>query len=116
MKVGMILRRPPYGDINAAEAVRHALGAVSDDLGVSLLLLDGGALLALKGQDEGQTEYTNLGAVLKDCIEMGVEVFADEGFLKGCNIAAADLVEGVKPADSKMISARLRASDKIMIF
>ena len=41
-KIAMILRRAPYGDINAAEAVRHALGAVSDDIEVSLILVDGG--------------------------------------------------------------------------
>ncbi|MDA8086203.1 MAG: DsrE family protein [Nitrospiraceae bacterium] len=116
MKIGLILRRPPYGDINAAEAIRHALGAVSDDLGASLFLIDGGALLALKDQDEAQTECTNLGAALKDCIDMGVEVFADGGFLKGRDIGEADLVEGVRLADLEAISAMVRASGKVMIF
>ena len=76
-KIAMILRRAPYGDINAAEAVRHALGAVSDDIEVSLILVDGGVLLARKGQDDTGTGFTNLETTLKDCTEMGVEVFAD---------------------------------------
>lgn len=116
MKVAMVLRRPPYGDINAAEAVRHAMGAVSDDLSVSLFLLDGGALLALKGQDESQTEYTNLGEALKDCIDMGVEVVANDSLIKERHLGPADLVEGVKLADLKEMSALMRASDKVMIF
>ena len=28
-KIAMILRKAPYGDINAAEAVRHAMGGAS---------------------------------------------------------------------------------------
>lgn len=44
-KIAMILRRSPYGDINAAEAVRHAMGGAADELAVSLVLVDGGVLL-----------------------------------------------------------------------
>jgi len=40
--VAMILKRSPYGDINAAEAVRHALGAVSFEMTVDLILVDAG--------------------------------------------------------------------------
>lgn len=49
-KIAMILRKPPYGDINAAEAVRHALGAVSGDIAVSLILVDGGVTLQEKAR------------------------------------------------------------------
>ncbi len=59
--VAMILKRSPYGDINAAEAVRHALGAVSFEMSVDLILMDGGVLLAKKGQDDAGTGFTNLG-------------------------------------------------------
>ena len=53
--IAMILKRSPYGDINAAEAVRHALGAVTGELNVDLILVDGGVLLAKKGQDDTGT-------------------------------------------------------------
>jgi hypothetical protein len=72
--VAMILKRSPYGDINAAEAVRHALGAVSFEISVNLILVDGGVLLAKKGQDDSGTGFTNLEATLKDCLDMGVVV------------------------------------------
>jgi len=48
--IAMIVRKAPYGDINAAEAVRHALGAAADDIKTSLILLDSGVLLAKKGK------------------------------------------------------------------
>src|SRR5512147_2725144 len=98
-KIAMILRKPPYGDINAAEAVRHALGAVSGDLEVSLILVDGGVLLARKGQDDTGTGFTNLESTLKDCAEMGVDVLADDLSLIEYGLGNSDIVEGVKTAD-----------------
>src|SRR5512147_2382266 len=94
--IAMILKRAPYGDINAAEAVRHALGGVSFEMGVDLILVDGGVLLAKKGQDDTGTGFTNLEGALKDCLEMGVAVYADLASLKAQGVATNDLVENVK--------------------
>ena len=115
-KIAMILRRAPYGDINAAEAVRHALGAVSDDMEVSLVLVDGGVLLARKGQDDTGTGFTNLETTLKDCTEMGVEVFADNLSLIEHGLKEGDVVDGVKLTDEDAIAAILKEAEKTMIF
>lgn len=114
--VAMILRKPPYGDINGAEAVRHALGAVTGDLKVSLVLLDGGVLLAAKGQDDEGTGFTNLESTLKDCIDMGVEVFADHVSLLEQHISEEDLVESVRLIDNSGIASILKEADSTMIF
>ena len=114
--IAMILRKPPYGDISAAEAVRHALGGVSGDLDVQLILVDGGVLVARKEQDDAGTGYTNLGSTLSDCIEMGVEVHADSGSMKEQGLAQTDLVEGTKIAGSDMITGMLKAAKATMIF
>ena len=50
--IAMILKRSPYGDSHAAEAVRHALGTVSFEMNVDLILVDGGVLLARKDQND----------------------------------------------------------------
>ncbi len=115
-KIAMILRKPPYGDINAAEAVRHALGAVSGDMTVSLVLLDGGVQLARKGQDDTGTGFTNLEATLKDCAEMGVEVLADDLSLIEYGIKKEDIVEGVKAASDSDIAQTLKTAETTMIF
>ena len=115
-KVAMILRKPPYGDINAAEAVRHALGAVSGDIAVSLILVDGGVQLARKGQDDTNTGFTNLEATLKDCAEMGVEVFADHLSIIEQGIKTEDIVEGVKTANESDIAALIKQADTTMIY
>lgn len=114
--IAMILRKPPYGDINAAEAVRHALGAVSGDLGVTLILVDGGVLLARKGQDDAGTGFTNLESILKDCAEMGVEILADNLSLIEYGIKDADIVEGVKTADEPDIASKIKQAEATMIF
>jgi predicted peroxiredoxin len=114
--VAMILKRSPYGDINAAEAVRHALGAVSGELSVDLILVDGGVLLAKKGQDDKGTGFTNLEGALKDCVEMGVAVYADSASLKAQGVASNEVVENIKLAGAKEIAGLLKEAKSTMIF
>lgn len=115
-KIAMILRKPPYGDINAAEAVRHALGAASGDSEVSLILIDGGVLIAKKGQDDTGTGFTNLETTLTDCRDMGVGVFADKLSVIRHSLKDEDITEGVGVTDESDIAAILRSADTTMIF
>jgi uncharacterized protein involved in oxidation of intracellular sulfur len=114
--VAVILKRSPYGDINAAEAVRHALGAASFEMSVDLILMDGGVLLAKKGQDDTGTGFTNLEGTLKDCLEMGVSVYADIASLKAQRIGPHDFVESVKLVGGKEIAGLLKEAKATMIF
>ncbi len=114
--IAMILKRSPYGDINAAEAVRHALGAVSSELNVDLILVDGGVLLAKKGQEDTGTGFTNLEGALKDCLDMGVVVYADIASLKSQGVASNDLVENVKLVGAKEIAGLMKEAKSTMIF
>jgi tRNA 2-thiouridine synthesizing protein D len=114
--VAMILKRSPYGDINAAEAVRHALGAVSFEMSVDLILVDGGVLLAKKGQDDAGTGFTNLEGALKDCVDMGVNVYADTASLKAQGVASNEVVENIKLAGAKEIAGLLKEAKSTMIF
>jgi tRNA 2-thiouridine synthesizing protein D len=115
-RIAMILRKPPYGDVNAAEAVRHALGAVSGDITVSLILVDGGVQLARKGQDDTGTGFTNLEVALEDCIEMGAEVYVDHLSIIEQGLRKEDIVEGVKVTNESDIAALLKQADASMIF
>lgn len=115
-KIVIILRKPPYGDINAAEAVRHALGAASEDFSVLLVLVDGGVEIARKGHDEGGTGFTNLAETLKDCGDMGVGIFADELSLIEHGLKKEELVDGVETAGEPEISGMISKADTTMIF
>ena len=115
-KIAMILRMAPYGDINAAEAVRHAMGGVADELTIDLILVDSGVLLAKKGQDDTGTGFTNLEGTLKDCIDMGVEVYADKASVREQHLESADIVDGVKLANAAEIAELMQEAKTTMIF
>ena len=115
-RVVMILRKVPYGDINAAEAVRHAMGGAADELDIDLVLVDGGVLIAKKGQDETGTGFTNLEAVIKDCIDLGVAVYADGQSLKDQHLEPGDITEGVRIADRTGIADIVASGKSTMIF
>lgn len=114
--ISIILRRPPYGTVDASEALRHALGGATDDMEVKLLLIGGGVHAARKGQDASQTEYLNAGEGIQDCIGMGVAVCADETSLKREQVGNDSLVEGVTVSSSAEIAEIIAKTDTTMIF
>ncbi|MBM4141224.1 MAG: hypothetical protein FJ242_07060 [Nitrospira sp.] len=116
-KVTIILQKPPYGKTNAAEAIRHALGGVSDGLDVQLILVNGGVLLAKKGQNDTGRGLTNLEEALKeDCLEMAVGVYADKLSLREQRLELTDLVEGIKVANGIEIAELIKESKATIIF
>ena len=114
--VAMLLKRSPYGHVNAAEVVRHALGAIVNEMSVGLVLVDGGVLLAKKGQDDEGTGLTGLEASLKDCLDMEIPVYVEEGSLTVQGLAAEDLIAGVKRADGEEIARLLKDARTTIIF
>jgi sulfur relay (sulfurtransferase) DsrF/TusC family protein len=114
--MSIILRRPPYGTVDASEALRHALGGVTDDMEVKLLLVNGGVHTARKDQDVSQTEYLNAGEGIQDCIDMGVAVYADAASLKREQVAHDCLIAGVTISSSAEIADIICKTDTTMIF
>jgi predicted peroxiredoxin len=114
--VAVILKRPPYGQIEAAEAVRHALGAVTGGLGVRLLLVDGGVHLARSGQETIAGGPTNLGESLSDCLQMGIAVYADEPSLKEHAVAPTNIIAGVQIVPGSTIAELIGSADATLIF
>jgi predicted peroxiredoxin len=89
---------------------------VSGELSVDLILMDGGVMLAKKGQDDAGTGFTNLEDTLKDCLNMGVAVYADLASLKAQGLASNDLVENVKMVGAKEIAGLVKEAKSTMIF
>ncbi len=112
----IILRRPPYGTVDASEAVRHVLGGITQDVSVKLILVDGGVNAVKKGQDTESTEYLNMESGIIDCLAMGGEVFADQLSLIEQDLKKEDIVEGVEVVDESAIAALLKQADSTMIF
>jgi len=114
--ISIILRKPPYGTIDAFEAIRHTLGAVTEELPVHLILVDGGVHAARKGQDMGTTGYLSAEEGIRDCIDMGAKVLVDARSLEAEGIIAADLVDGVTVANSAEIAGSMKDSGTTIIF
>lgn len=112
-KVTIISRKPPYGFINAAEAVRHALGA-ADDFKASLILIDGGIFLAKKGQDIGNTGFTNLEESLG--LAEDVDIFVDRDSMLSRGLKKEELIDGVKIIGPDEIRNILTQSHSTLIF
>jgi len=114
--VSIILRRPPYGSVDAGEAIRHALGGVTEDISVRLTLVDGGVTNARKGQDVSNTEYSSIESGVRDCIDMGIEVYAERSSVEGFGLNANNIVDGVIILDSHEIARLIRESETTIIF
>lgn len=111
----VILRKPPYGTVNAAEAVRHAGGAGGFDYKATLYLIDSGVYTAKKDQDAGSSGFTGLGESL-ELLSGEMEIYVNTDSLAAYNIKEQDLVEGVKVDSGEILKQSIRDAQSIMIF
>ena len=111
----VILRKPPYGLVNAAEAVRHAGGAKGFEYNSILYLIDSGVLTAKKGQNAGQTSFSGLGENL-ELLSDEMDIFASQDSLLEYGLKRDDLVDGVKIDNGEMLKKALKDAQSIMIF
>ncbi|MBI5741639.1 MAG: DsrE family protein [Nitrospirae bacterium] len=111
----VILRKSPYGTVEAAEAVRHAGGASSADYKATLFLIDSGVLTAKKNQEAGDTGFTGLGESL-ELLSGEMEIYADKASLREYKLNEDDLVEGVRIDDGPVLKQALREAQAVMIF
>jgi len=111
----VILRKPPYGIINAAEAIRHAGGGSGSDYKTILYLIDGGVYVAKKGQDAGNTGFTSLGESL-ELLSGEMEVYVNRDSLKEYKLKEDDLIEGVGVDDGTKLREAIKWAQTVMIF
>lgn len=111
----VLLRKPPYGTTNAAEAVRHAGGASGFGYKSILYLIDGGVCSAKKNQDAGDTGFSAVGESI-ELMSDEMEIFASQKSLKKFGLSADDLIEEVKIDDGSVLKETLRDAQSVMIF
>ncbi len=116
----ILIRRPPYGSIQAAEGVRHLVGAVSQGLRCVALLVGEGVWLARAAQDPGESGWLSMAKALQDALApVGHEpllVLADLEALTASGLEVGDLIPGVAVADDKAMSEALVQSHHVLIF
>ena len=120
----IIVRHGPYGGFQAAEALRHANGAVTLGFRPILVLIDDGVYLAKEGQDPGDSAWLPLDATLEEVIARGLyeikdtpgEFYIDKDSLEKRGMDAEELVEGLELIDSKKVSQLMAEYNLQLIF
>lgn len=115
----VVVDRAPYGSIQPAEALRHALAAVGKGWEVVLAFLGDSVLTALPGQSPPPEEWMSLSQVVVDLVEAGngkATVLVEEGALHARGLNACDLVQGTRQAPLGEIATALARCDRTLIF
>lgn len=111
----VILRKPPYGTVHAAEAVRHAGGAGGFEYKATLYMIDSGVYAGKKNQDAGTTGFSSLGESL-ELLSDEMEIYACRNSLKECGIREDDLIAGIKIDDGEALKQALKNAQSVMIY
>lgn len=114
-KLLVILRNPPYGTTNAAEAVRHAGGASGFGYKPILYLIDSGVCSAKKNQNVSDTGFSAVGESI-ELMSDEMEIYACQSSIKEFGLNADDLIEAVKIDDGTVLKESLISAQSIMIF
>ena len=116
----ILIRRPPYGSILAAEGIRHLIGAMANGLNVNAVLMDDGVWVARAGQSPGETGWTALSEALANAFRLAdrpaPQVFADEDALSTAGLRAEDLVPGVQVASPEAVAELVATARHLIIF
>ncbi len=114
--IAIIIQNAPYkGDNKAWHALRFAGAALAEDMKVRVHLLDDGALLARHTQTvpEGAMD---LGKLLVELMEYGLEVRACGMALNECKLDERDLLPGIQQGSMKALAGWVKDSDIVLTF
>lgn len=113
----VLVDRPPYGSIQPAEAIRHALGAMGKGWEVVLALTGDGVYTALQNQSPPEGEWLSLSEAISDFIEEGKgALLVESAALEARRITAGHLVQGARPAAMSEIAEALARCDRTLVF
>lgn len=114
----IVVRRPPYGTIDAAEAIRHAGGGLSFQVPTTLLLMEDGVFMARREQRPEALGYLSLSRALEDYLsrraqgkdgaEIAGEVVVHGPSVRERGLAPEDLISGTKVVE-EVEAARMMA-------
>ena len=115
--LAILIRRPPYRQIHAAEAVRHMGGALGEGIQTTVLLVDDGVYVARDGQNVGDTGYTSLVEPLAKGIAKGARVLAHTPSAQARGLLnESHLIVGVDCIDDAGMARLLAESEMVMVY
>jgi len=118
-RLGILVRRGPYGRIQAAEALRHAGGALGKGWEVQLILLGDGVFTAVPYQVSPDGSWISLSDALGALLESSsgrLELYAHDQSLAGRGLEQSDLFKECRPVPMDEVARLLAESDRVLIF
>jgi sulfur relay (sulfurtransferase) DsrF/TusC family protein len=120
----IVVRHGPYSGFQAAEALRHANGAMSLGFRPIVVLLDDGIYLAKAGQYSGESQWLTLGETLEEIIARGLyekkdapaEFYVEKDSLVKRGIDLEELVEDLELIDNQKISELMAVNRLQLVF
>ena len=117
-RMTIVVRRAPYGTIDAAEAIRHAAGGLNFKVPTTLLLMEDGVFVARREQRPEGIGYLSLPRALEEYLarrgrgqegeEISGRVAVHAPSARERGLAPEELIEGVSMVEGAE-SARLLA-------
>ncbi|GAB6171902.1 hypothetical protein JCM15765_13800 [Paradesulfitobacterium aromaticivorans] len=117
--VCILVRRAPYGVIQAAEAVRHINGAVANGFAATAVFADDGIYVLKVGQDAGNTSFTSLGGALNDTLakpEPRAQILVHRTSAEARGLGEDDLISGVTWISDSELAELMAETPNVMLF
>ena len=118
-RLAILLRRGPYGRIQAAEALRHAGGACAKGWEVRLILMGDGIYTALPYQFSPEGSWIALSEAMRDLLDKQdgrMELYVDERSLEERGLGRSDLFRECRLVAVGEIARLLEESTRVLIF
>lgn len=117
--VCILVRRAPYGVIQAAEAVRHINGAVANGFAATAVFADDGVYALKTGQDVGNSSFTSLGGALTDTLakpEPRARILVHRSSAEARGLHDDDLLPGVTWISDSELAELMAETSNVMLF
>lgn len=124
--LSIVVRRGPYGTINAGEALRHASGGITFGVATTLVLTEDGVYVAVADQHGERVDFTSLAGpvaqltqqkgTMEDGSAIGGRVVVHEPSLVARGLAAGRLVAGVEIVDDAALANLLGECDAVLTY
>ncbi len=116
----ILVSQPPYGNVAAAEAVRHISGALAEGFAVVAALVDDGVWLSRAGHRAGHSGFTPLSgalhAVLHPVSSPAPRVVVHRPSLDQRELSPTDLVSGVELVDDAGLAETIASARFLLRF
>jgi len=114
--VTIVIQNAPYREDNKAwHALRFAGAALAKDMTVRVHLLDAGVEVGRRAQSV-PAGAVDLGALLMELIECGLQVRACGMALDDCAIDESTLLPGIERGSMRALAQWVKESDQVMVF